>query len=57
MYATTSLTVVKVVGTSRWRALFDAETGGPAPLDLRCFLRLGDQTLSETWLYQYFPTP
>ena len=20
---------------------------------LRCYLRLGDQTLTETWLYQY----
>jgi glucans biosynthesis protein len=47
--------VIKVVGTSRWRALFDVDTDGKDPLDLRCYLRLGDQTLSETWLYQYFP--
>ena len=47
--------VIKVVGTTRWRALFDADTDGPGPLELRCFLRLGDNTLSETWLYQYFP--
>ena len=24
-------------------------------IDLRCYLRLDDKTLSETWLYQYFP--
>ena len=25
------------------------------PVDLRMYLKLGDTTLSETWLYQYFP--
>jgi glucans biosynthesis protein len=47
--------VIKVVGTSRWRAFFDVELAGREPLDMRCYLRLGDKTLSETWLYQYFP--
>jgi glucans biosynthesis protein len=47
--------VVKVVGTSRWRAFFDVSMDGKEPIDMRCFLRLGDQILSETWLYQYFP--
>jgi glucans biosynthesis protein len=47
--------VVKVVGTNRWRALFDLGVDGNAAVDLRLFLRLGDRTLSETWLYQYFP--
>jgi glucans biosynthesis protein len=46
--------VIKVVGTSRWRAIFDLAVEGKAPIDLRCFLRLGDKTLSETWIYQYF---
>jgi glucans biosynthesis protein len=47
--------VVKVVGTDRWRALFDLQADGTAPVDLRLFLKLGNKTLSETWLYQYFP--
>ena len=47
--------VIKVVGTPRWRAVFDAAFDGKGPFNLRCFLRLGDKTLSETWLYQYFP--
>jgi glucans biosynthesis protein len=47
--------VVKVVGTDRWRALFDLKHTGTAPVDLRLFLRLDGKTLSETWLYQYFP--
>ena len=47
--------VIKVVGTDRWRALFDLRVDGKGPVDLRCYLRLGNRTLSETWIYQYFP--
>jgi periplasmic glucans biosynthesis protein len=38
-----------------WRAQFDFTPAGSEPVDLRLFLRLGDRTLSETWLYQYLP--
>jgi len=38
-----------------WRAQFDLTVDGPDPVELRCFLRRGDQVLSETWLYQYHP--
>lgn len=47
--------VIKVVGTDRWRALFDLQVDGNQPVDLRLYLKLGNRTLSETWLYQYFP--
>ena len=47
--------VLKVTGTDRWRAGFDLQLDGNAPVDLRLFLRLGNKTLSETWLYQHFP--
>ncbi|MEJ2435861.1 MAG: glucan biosynthesis protein, partial [Pseudolabrys sp.] len=47
--------VVKVVGTNRWRAAFDVYAPGKKQIDLRCFLRLNDKTLTETWLYQFFP--
>ena len=47
--------VVKVVGTDHWRALVDVLAPGKEQINLRCFLRLGDKTLTETWLYQYFP--
>jgi glucans biosynthesis protein len=46
---------IKVVGTDRWRAFFDLQAEDNAPVDLRLFLKLGDKTLSETWVYQYFP--
>jgi periplasmic glucans biosynthesis protein len=47
--------VIRVVGTEIWRAFFDVHAQGDQPMDLRCFLRLAGKTLSETWLYQYFP--
>jgi periplasmic glucans biosynthesis protein len=46
---------IKIVGTDRWRALFDVDIGGSEQTDLRCFLRLDGKALTETWFYQYFP--
>jgi glucans biosynthesis protein len=48
--------VIRIVGTNRWRAAFDLHADGREPIGLRTYLRLGEQTLSETWLYQYFPS-
>ncbi len=53
--AVTQAYAVQIVDTTRWRAVFDLAVDGPEPVDLRCFLRLGEQTLSETWLYHYVP--
>jgi glucans biosynthesis protein len=47
--------VIKVVGTDLWRALFDLQVEGNGPIDLRLYLQLGNRTLTETWIYQYFP--
>jgi glucans biosynthesis protein len=38
-----------------WRAQFDFTAEGTEPVDLRLYLKNGDRTLSETWLYQYQP--
>jgi glucans biosynthesis protein len=38
-----------------WRAQFDLTVDGDDPVDLRLFLRHKQQTLSETWLFQYQP--
>ena len=38
-----------------WRAQFDLTVDGDAPVDLRLYLRHKEQTLSETWLFQYQP--
>ena len=43
-----------VVGTSRWRAVFDfASDGASDPVDMRLYLKAKDKTLTETWLYQH----
>jgi periplasmic glucans biosynthesis protein len=38
-----------------WRAQFDLAVAGTEPVELRLYLRSGEQTLSETWAYQYHP--
>jgi glucans biosynthesis protein len=38
-----------------WRAEFDFAAAGTDVVDMRLFLRAGDKTLSETWLYQFHP--
>jgi periplasmic glucans biosynthesis protein len=48
-----------VTGTSRWRVFFDLQVTGSDPVDLRMLLQQGGEggpALSETWLYQFFPT-
>ena len=39
-----------------WRAQFDFTPAGREVVDMRLFLKNGEQTLSETWLYQYRPS-
>jgi periplasmic glucans biosynthesis protein len=36
-----------------WRAVFDLKAGSGDPVELRMFMRLEDQVLTETWAYQY----
>ena len=42
-----------------YRAIFDVvpTDDSPEPIELRLYLRLGEQALSETWLYQWTPPP
>lgn len=40
-----------------WRALFDLAVDGLDPVEMRLYLKVGDQVLTETWLYQYHPFP
>jgi len=46
---------IKVVGTPLWRAFFDLKVEGGETVDMRMFMRLEGQTLTETWLYQFYP--
>ena len=49
-----------VASTDRWRAMFDLDIGpddgSDEPVDLRMYVRLHDRALSETWIYQAFPS-
>ncbi len=42
-----------------WRAMFDLKLTdeSPEPINLRMFLTLNGQPLTETWIYQYTPPP
>jgi glucans biosynthesis protein len=39
-----------------FRALFDLKVTGSDPVDLRLFMKIGDEALTETWISQFFPT-
>lgn len=47
--------VLKLLGTDRWYADFDLHAPGKKPVDIRCYVRLGNRALTETWVYQFFP--
>ncbi|MDS4021633.1 MAG: glucan biosynthesis protein G [Candidatus Competibacter sp.] len=39
--------------TNGWRVSFELLPQGDTPADLRCFLKLGNDVLTETWSYQW----
>ncbi|HZR21566.1 MAG TPA: glucan biosynthesis protein [Verrucomicrobiae bacterium] len=41
--------------TSGWRSFFDLADAGNKPVELRLFLHIGKEPLSETWIYHYQP--
>lgn len=43
-----------VVGTHRWRLMFDIAVAAGNSVDLRAFLRLGADALTETWTFEAF---
>lgn len=39
-----------------WRVQFDlAEVEGTDPVEMRCVLKIGDDIVTETWMFQYHP--
>ncbi|HET8726322.1 MAG TPA: glucan biosynthesis protein, partial [Alphaproteobacteria bacterium] len=38
-----------------WRVFFDARPAGGQPVEMRCFLKLNSDALTETWSYQWTP--
>ncbi len=41
-----------VVGTDRWRLMFDIDPPHGNTVELRAFLRVGSEALTETWVFQ-----
>ncbi len=41
--------------SGHWRAQFDLVVDGSDPVELKCVLKQGEQTLSEVWAFQYHP--
>lgn len=53
-----TLSARPVVGSNAWRAMFDlVPDESTEPVNLRLYLALDGQALTETWLYQYEPPP
>jgi glucans biosynthesis protein len=48
--------VVHVEETGNWRMEFDLLVPGPQTVDLRAYLHMNDEPLTETWLYRLEPT-
>ena len=47
-------TAYPVVGTGRWRLMFDADIAAGRVLDLRAYLAIGSEALTESWIFQAF---
>jgi glucans biosynthesis protein len=45
----------RIDANGAWRLVFDVETDGTAPLELRAYLIGSGHQLTETWLYQWRP--
>lgn len=49
-----------IATTDRWRVTFDLDIGPPdpadAPIDLRMYVTHDGKAMSETWIYQVFPS-
>jgi glucans biosynthesis protein len=50
-----ALTVERLAPNGAWRVAFVATPKGKKPIDLRCFLTLYGEVLTETWVYQWTP--
>ena len=48
-------TVERVAPTGAWRAAFVLTPASRKPVDLRCYLTLYGEGLTETWVYQWTP--
>jgi glucans biosynthesis protein len=50
-----AVTVEQLPGTGTWRVAFRLAPKGDSPVDLRCYLTLYGEALTETWSYLWSP--
>jgi glucans biosynthesis protein len=50
-----SVTVQRLPGSMAWRVAMRLKPVGDRPIDLRCYLTLYGEALTETWTYQWNP--
>ncbi len=50
------VTVQRLPENGVWRVTLEVKPGGDQPVDLRCYLDLYGEALSETWNYQWIPS-
>jgi periplasmic glucans biosynthesis protein len=51
----THVTVQRLPENGAWRVALTVKPGGDQPVDLRCYLDLYGEALTETWTYQWTP--
>jgi len=44
-----------ILSTKAWRLIADVEPDGKKPIEMRAYLRLYDEALTETWTYRWRP--
>ena len=49
------VTVQRLPENGAWRVAIEVKPGGDQPVDLRCYLDLYGEALTETWTYQWIP--
>ena len=50
------VTVQRLPENGAWRVAIQVKPGGDRPVDLRCYLDLYGEALTETWTYQWTPS-
>jgi glucans biosynthesis protein len=50
-----AVTVEQLPGTNTWRVAFRLTPKGDAPVDMRCYLSLYGEAMTETWSYLWSP--
>jgi glucans biosynthesis protein len=50
------VTVQRIPENGVWRVTMEVKPASDAPVDLRCYLDLYGEALTETWIYQWTPS-